>query len=53
LNVHHWTGDPSNADANKGIVSSVYEPYAELLARMKEVNRNVYGLADHFLRRAP
>lgn len=39
--------DPSNVDSNKGIVTNVYEPYNELLSRMKEVNQNVYGLADH------
>ena len=38
--------DPSNIDSNKGIVSNTYEPYPDLLARMKQINRNVYGLAD-------
>ncbi len=45
--------DPSNLDSNKGIVSNVYEPYNELLSAMKEVNQNVYGLADYFGRKQP
>jgi hypothetical protein len=43
--------DPSNVDSNKGIVTNVYEPYKELLSAMKELNQNVYGLADHFGRK--
>jgi hypothetical protein len=45
--------DPSNIDSNKGIVSNVYEPYTELLSRMKEVNRKLYALADRLLDGAP
>jgi hypothetical protein len=40
--------DPSNTDSNKGIVTNTYEPYTELLLRMKEINQHVYGLSDHF-----
>lgn len=42
--------DPSNLDSNKGIVSNQYEPYWELLSAMKQINRNVYALADYFRR---
>jgi len=40
--------DPSNRDSNKGIVTIKYEPYAPLLDLMRELNRNVYSLADWF-----
>ncbi len=40
--------DPSNRDANKGIVTSRYEPYRELLGTMKEVNHRTLGLIRHF-----
>ncbi|MEM9185283.1 MAG: hypothetical protein AAGB00_02155 [Planctomycetota bacterium] len=40
--------DPSNRDSNKGIVSSGYEPWAELLTSMKALNTRVYDLADYF-----
>ncbi len=40
--------DPSNRDSNKGIVTVRYEPYKELLERMRPLNRQVYGLADYF-----
>jgi hypothetical protein len=40
--------DPSNRDSNKGIVTIKYEPYAPLLDLMRELNRNVYALADWF-----
>jgi len=38
--------DPSNLDSNKGIVSSLYEPYPDLLEMMRELNANVYALRD-------
>ena len=38
--------DPSNLDSNKGIVSSLYEPYPDLLEMMRELNCNVYALRD-------
>lgn len=40
--------DPSNRDSNKGMVSTRYEPYRDLLAGMKAINREIYRLADHF-----
>jgi hypothetical protein len=40
--------DPSNTDANKGIVNWKYELYGSLVARMKELNTQVYQLADFF-----
>ncbi|MFZ4621744.1 MAG: agarase [Bacteroidota bacterium] len=40
--------DPSNADANKGIVDNNFTPYYPLLEEMKEVNTNVYGIIDYF-----
>jgi hypothetical protein len=42
--------DPSNLDSNKGIVSSLYEPYPDLLEMMRTENRNVYTLRDLLLR---
>ena len=44
--------DPSNTDANKGIVNTTYDVYTPLLSRMKEVNTNVYSLIDFFDRRS-
>ena len=43
--------DPSNLDANKGIVTSDYEPYETLLETMKEINQRCYRIVDHFDRR--
>lgn len=40
--------DPSNRDANKGIVALDYKPYSELTNRMKELNSNVYSIIDFF-----
>ncbi len=40
--------DPSNADANKGIVDNNFVPYYPLLEEMKEVNTNVYNIIDYF-----
>jgi hypothetical protein len=40
--------DPSNNDANKGIVNNDYKPYQPLLNQMKELNDNKYHLIDHF-----
>jgi hypothetical protein len=40
--------DPSNRDSNKGMVTIRYEPYNELVAGMKALNREIYALADHF-----
>jgi hypothetical protein len=40
------SADPSNLDSNKGIVSNLYRPYADLLEMMRELNGNVYALRD-------
>ncbi|MBN1417798.1 MAG: hypothetical protein JXP34_03425, partial [Planctomycetes bacterium] len=40
--------DPSNRDANKGIVTSRYVPYAPLLDAMAELNDRAYSLAEFF-----
>ncbi len=40
--------DPSNRDSNKGIVTIRYKPYAGLVDGMREFNREIYPLADHF-----
>ncbi|MCX5649408.1 MAG: hypothetical protein NTX40_09995 [Planctomycetota bacterium] len=45
--------DPSNRDSNKGIVSSTYEPYPDLLKMMRELNQQAYPLMDFFDARAP
>jgi len=40
--------DPSNRDANKGVVNIRYEPYTPLLEAMRQVNERAYGIARHF-----
>ncbi|MDQ6610155.1 MAG: hypothetical protein M3Y85_10085 [Bacteroidota bacterium] len=40
--------DPSNNDANKGIVDNNYKPYEPLLAKMKQLNVNSYALINYF-----
>ena len=40
--------DPSNRDANKGLLNMRYEPYAPLLASMKAINERAYALAEYF-----
>ena len=40
--------DPSNRDSNKGMVNIRYQPYRDLVEGMREFNRNIYSLADHF-----
>ncbi len=42
------SADPSNRDANKGIVNMRYQPYQPLLEDMKQINNRVYTLADYF-----
>jgi hypothetical protein len=42
------TADPSNADANKGIVDNNFTPYFPLLDEMKEVNTRVYSIIDYY-----
>ncbi|MCX7819602.1 MAG: hypothetical protein N2652_10435 [Kiritimatiellae bacterium] len=38
--------DPSNRDSNKGIVSATYQPWTELLVRMRALNELAYPLRD-------
>ncbi|MBW8863628.1 MAG: hypothetical protein JF609_01655 [Verrucomicrobia bacterium] len=40
--------DPSNRDANKGLVNIKYEPYQPLLEAMKPLNERTYSLIDYF-----
>ena len=40
--------DPSNMDANKGIVNNRYVPYTPLLEAMKQLNQRAYSLAEYF-----
>jgi len=40
--------DPSNVDANKGIVSNRYVPWTPMLDKMKEMNTQVYNIVEHF-----
>ncbi|MGJ8697758.1 MAG: hypothetical protein ACSHYF_15685 [Verrucomicrobiaceae bacterium] len=40
--------DPSNLDANKGIVTNRYHPYTELLTPMRTLNQRTYNLIRHF-----
>jgi len=42
------SADPSNADANKGIVDNVFTPYQPLLEEMKEINTQVYNIIDYY-----
>lgn len=42
------SSDPSNIDANKGIVNLSYEPYTPLLEKMKDLNLKVYNIIDYF-----
>ena len=38
--------EASNKDSNKGIVDRFYKPYGLLLARMRDLNRKMYGISD-------
>ncbi len=40
--------DPSNVDANKGIVNNEFEVWTPMMDKMKTLNTNVYGLIDYF-----
>lgn len=42
------TADPSNNDANKGIVNTNYKVYTLLTNKMKQLNTNVYQLIKYF-----
>ena len=43
--------DPSNTDANKGMVNNAYKVYDALVGKMVELNTNVYSLIDFFDKR--
>jgi hypothetical protein len=45
--------EPSNTNANKGIVDNTFAPYQPLLDKMQELNRQMYRLADYFDTRQP
>ena len=47
-NPTDMAADPSNRDANKGIVNILYQPYQPLLDAMKQVNDRAYTLANYF-----
>ncbi|WP_372774261.1 agarase [Mangrovibacterium sp.] len=40
--------DPSNVDANKGIVNNEYELWKPMMDEMKELNTQVYNVIDYF-----
>ncbi|CAH8284101.1 hypothetical protein EV196_103323 [Mariniflexile fucanivorans] len=40
--------DPSNIDANKGIVSNQYKVWKPLMEKMNEINTNIYNLIAYF-----
>jgi hypothetical protein len=40
--------ESSNVDSNKGIVDRLYKPYDPLLIRMRDLNLEMYGVADVF-----
>lgn len=40
--------DPSNIDANKGIVNNEYEVWTPMMNEMKELNTQVYEVIDYF-----
>ena len=42
------SADPSNNDANKGIVNVYYEVYNSLIKRMQQLNINAYQLIKYF-----
>ncbi len=42
------SADPSNQDSNKGIVNIIYEPYIDLLLKMKEIHYLRFHLLDYF-----
>lgn len=45
--------EPSNTNANKGIVDNYFDPYQPLLDQMKALNQQLYHLADFFDQRPP
>ena len=40
--------DPSNTDANKGIVNNYYEVWQPMMDKMKELNTQVYSIISYF-----
>lgn len=40
--------DPSNIDSNKGIVDNDYRFYEGLVSKIKQLNRQVYSIINHF-----
>ena len=40
--------DPSNTDANKGIVNNNYDVWSPMMELMKELNTHVYDLIEYF-----
>ena len=40
--------DPSNIDANKGIVTNEYTVWTPMLEKMKDINTSVYNLINYF-----
>jgi hypothetical protein len=40
--------DPSNIDANKGIVNNEYEVWKPMMEEMNELNTQVYEIIEHF-----
>jgi hypothetical protein len=40
--------DPSNTDANKGIVNNYYEVWKPMMEKMKELNSQIYNLIQYF-----
>ena len=43
--------DPSNIDSNKGLVNNKFEPYGDLVKRMKRVNEVRYTIMNEFNRK--
>ncbi|MEI6276457.1 MAG: agarase [Prolixibacteraceae bacterium] len=40
--------DPSNTDANKGIVNNYYEVWQPMMDKMKELNTQIYNIISYF-----
>ena len=40
--------DPSNIDSNKGMVDNDFEPYADLVVAMREINTWAFDLVEYF-----
>jgi len=44
----HKNPEPSNIDANKGVVNNDYEPYKDLMDQMRDINEQVFDLIEYF-----